>query len=64
MVTEIKMISDLEKVGKMRLRSAVLMNRISVLVDNFVVSHSRNVTNQEWSQLMDKIVDMVNAQRS
>jgi hypothetical protein len=64
MVTEIKIISDLEKVGKMRLRSAVLMNRISILVDNFIVAHSRNVTNQEWSQLMDKIVDIVNAQRS
>ena len=64
MVTEIKSISDFEKVGKMRLRSEVLVNKISMLASNFFITHSHNVTKQEWSQLMDKIVDMVNTQRS
>jgi hypothetical protein len=64
MVTEIKSISDSEKVGKMRLRSAVLINRISMLTSDFFITHSQNVTKQEWSQLMDEIVDTVNTQRS
>lgn len=64
MVTEIKSISDSEKFGKMRLRSAVLINRISMLTSDFFISHSHNVTKQEWSQLMDEIVDIVNTQRS
>ena len=64
MVTGIKSISDSEKEGKMRLKSAVLINRISMLTSDFFVTHSRHVTNQEWSQLMDKIMDIVNTHRS
>lgn len=64
MVTEKKNISDFEKVGKMRIRSSVLLNRISTVTDDFFVNHSRSITDQEWSQLMDKIVDIVNTQRS
>ena len=64
MVTEIKKISEYETVGKMRIRSAVLINRISMLTNEFFISHSRHVTDQEWSQLMDRIVDIVNTQRS
>ncbi|MFC1947944.1 hypothetical protein ACFLXY_08505 [Chloroflexota bacterium] len=64
MVTETKRISDYETVGKMRLRSAVLINRISMLTNDFFITHSRHVTDLEWSQLMDKIVDLVNTQRS
>ena len=63
MVAEKKSISDFEKVGKMRIRSSVLQNRISTVTDNFFVNHSRSITDQEWSQLMDKIVDIVNTQR-
>ena len=63
MVAEIKQISDFEKVGKMRLKSSVLLNRISMVTSDFFVTHSRSVTDQEWSQLMDKIVDIVNTQR-
>ena len=64
MVTERKSISDFEKVGKMRLRSSVLLNRITMVTNDFFVNHSRSITDQEWSQLMDKIVDIVNTQRS
>ena len=63
MVTERKSISDFEKVGKMRIRSSVLLNRISTVTNDFFVNHSRSITDQEWSQLMDKIVDIVNTQR-
>lgn len=64
MVAEIKQISDFEKVGKMRLKSSVMLNRISIVTGDFFVNHSRSATEQEWSQLMDKIVDIVNTQRS
>ena len=64
MLTDVKRISDSEKVGRMRLRSAVLINQISTVTDNFFVNHSRSITDQEWSQLMDKIVDIVNTLRS
>ena len=64
MVTEIKSISDSEKVGKMRLRSAVLINRLSTVTSDFFITHSHHITDLEWSQLMDKIVDIVNNQRS
>jgi len=64
MVIERKSISDFEKVGKMRLRSSVMLNRITTVTNNFFVNHSRSVTDQEWSQLIDKIVDIVNTQRS
>ena len=63
MVAERKSISDFEKVGKMRIRSSVLVNRISMVTNDFFVNHSRSITDQEWSQLMDKIVDIVNTQR-
>ena len=64
MVTERKSISDFEKVGKMRLRSSVMLNRITMVTNDFFVNHSRSITDQEWSQLMDKIVDIVKTQRS
>jgi len=64
MVTERKSISDFEKVGKMRIRSSVLLSKITTVTDNFFVNHSRSITDLEWSQLMDKIVDIVNTQRS
>ncbi len=63
MVIESKSISDFEKVGKMRIRSSVLLNRISMVTNDFFVNHSRSITDQEWSQLMDKIVDIVNTHR-
>lgn len=63
MVTERKVISEFEKVGKMRIRSSVLLSKISTVTNDFFVNHSRNITDQEWSQLMDKIVDIVNTQR-
>ena len=63
MVIERKSVSDFEKVGKMRLRSSVLLNRISMVTNDFFVNHSRCITDQEWSQLMDKIVDIVDTQR-
>ena len=63
MVTERKGISEFEKVGKMRIRSSVLLSKITTVTDNFFVNHSRCITDQEWSQLMDKIVDIVNTQR-
>jgi hypothetical protein len=63
MVIERKNISDFEKVGKMRIRSSVMLNRISMITNDFFVNHSRSITDQEWSQLMDKIVDIVNTQR-
>jgi hypothetical protein len=64
MITERRSISEFEKVGKMRLRSSVLVNKISMVTNDFFVNHSRSITDQEWSQLMDKIVDIVNNQRS
>ena len=63
MVTEGKSISEFEKIGKMRIRSSVLLNKISMVTNDFFVNHSRSITDQEWSQLMDKIVDIVNTQR-
>ncbi len=63
MVTERKSISDFEKVGKMRIRSSVMLNKISMVTNDFFVNHSRSITDQEWSNLMDKIVDIVNTQR-
>ena len=63
MVTERKIISEFEKVGKMRIRSSVLLNKISMATNDFFVNHSRSITDQEWSQLMDKIVDIVNTHR-
>jgi len=63
MLTERKSISEFEKIGKMRIRSSVLLNKISTVTDDFFVNHSRSITDQEWSQLMDKIVDIVNTQR-
>lgn len=64
MVTERKGISEFEKVGKMRIRSSVMLYKISSVTNDFFVNHSRSITDQEWSQLMDKIVDIVNTQRS
>jgi hypothetical protein len=64
MVIERKSVSDFEKVGKMRIISSVLLNRISMVTNDFFVNHSRSISDQEWSQLMDKIVDIVNTQRS
>ena len=63
MVIERKSISDFEKVGKMRIRSSVMLNKISTVTNDFFVNHSRSITDQEWSKLMDKIVDIVNTQR-
>jgi hypothetical protein len=47
----------------MRIRSSVMLNKISTVTNDFFVNHSRSITDQEWSKLMDKIVDIVNTQR-
>ncbi|HEY94674.1 MAG TPA: hypothetical protein G4O15_07020 [Dehalococcoidia bacterium] len=64
MATEVKRVSDAEKVAKRRIRSAVMLNKISTVTDDFFITHSYNITDLEWSQLMDKIVEIVNTQRS
>ena len=63
-MTEINSVSDPEKIGKMRIRLSVMINKISTVTNDFFITHSHNITDQEWSQLIDKIVDIVNTQRS
>jgi hypothetical protein len=57
-------ISSFEKLGRMRIKSTVLINKISTLTDHFFITHSRDATDVEWSNLIDQIVDVVNTHRN
>jgi len=56
--------SNLQTLCKLEIKSGIIVHKISSLTTEFFITHSRNIDNSDWSNLMDKLIDIVNAERN